>query len=343
MAAHQEPDLRREVSAQCARIGADPLLVQGAGGNVSWKTNDTVWVKASGTWLADAESRDIFVPVDLAHLRDAIDRSDFAVTPRVQGVSVLRPSIETLLHALMPQRVVVHVHAIDVLARLVRENFQDSLRDLDLPNIHWAVVPYLKPGADLAAGVQRALVESPGANVIFLCNHGVVVGADSVRDVVDLLDAVVAGFREPEVSLPVITEPLTNVVDAAGETWFPVPESRVHDLARLPVLFERLKSSWALYPDHVVFLGATATTLEGEPALRALTKHAANGQDVVFVRGLGVYSRGALHAGKVAQLLCYRDILARQTPDAVLSVLTQDDVCGLLNWDAERYRMQMAK
>ena len=52
----------------CARIGRDRLLVQGAGGNVSYKSNGALWIKASGTWLADAASQEIFVPVDAAHL-----------------------------------------------------------------------------------------------------------------------------------------------------------------------------------------------------------------------------------------------------------------------------------
>lgn len=32
-----------------ARLGRDPLLVQGPGGNISLKRDDVMWVKASGT------------------------------------------------------------------------------------------------------------------------------------------------------------------------------------------------------------------------------------------------------------------------------------------------------
>lgn len=35
-----------------ARVGADPDLVQGAGGNTSIKEGGTLWIKASGLWLA---------------------------------------------------------------------------------------------------------------------------------------------------------------------------------------------------------------------------------------------------------------------------------------------------
>ena len=133
--------LKTAVIEYCSIIGSDPLLVQGAGGNVSWKEGDTLWVKASGTWLAEAAEKDIFVPVDLQHLRTAIEKGDFSVTPKVLGDSVLRPSIETLLHALMPHRVVVHLHAIEILAHLVRDNCQTDFQLLLDASIHWTTVP----------------------------------------------------------------------------------------------------------------------------------------------------------------------------------------------------------
>ena len=54
----------QQLRSLSARAGADPLLVQAAGGNTSLKDNGIMWIKASGTWLKDAETRDIFVAVD---------------------------------------------------------------------------------------------------------------------------------------------------------------------------------------------------------------------------------------------------------------------------------------
>ena len=58
-----------DLRALSARVGADPLLVQGPGGNTSLKADGLLWVKASGAELADALTRDIFVPVQLPALR----------------------------------------------------------------------------------------------------------------------------------------------------------------------------------------------------------------------------------------------------------------------------------
>lgn len=60
------PQMLNELCRMSARVGRNILLVQGAGGNSSVKEDDVLWVKASGTWLADAEDKDIFVPVALS-------------------------------------------------------------------------------------------------------------------------------------------------------------------------------------------------------------------------------------------------------------------------------------
>ena len=114
-----ELDHLRSVSA---RIGADPLLVQAAGGNTSLKDDGVMWVKASGTWLQDAQAKDIFVPVDFQALRKALAVDDTACETSVEFVRTdlndggLRPSIETTVHALIPQRVVLHVHCVNTIA-----------------------------------------------------------------------------------------------------------------------------------------------------------------------------------------------------------------------------------
>ena len=59
-----------------AKIGQDRALVQGPGGNTSIKEDDVLWVKASGTELANALTAEIFVPVRLAALLHAFERRD---------------------------------------------------------------------------------------------------------------------------------------------------------------------------------------------------------------------------------------------------------------------------
>ena len=79
-----------------ARIGRDPLLVQAATGNTSIKVDGVLWIKASGTWLANAATDEIMIPVNLAETRRKIERD---IDPAGQMVVVdgkpLGTSVET--------------------------------------------------------------------------------------------------------------------------------------------------------------------------------------------------------------------------------------------------------
>jgi rhamnose utilization protein RhaD (predicted bifunctional aldolase and dehydrogenase) len=51
----QQPGFLDDLRRMSARVGANILLVQGAGGNSSVKRDDVLWVKASGRWLSEAK------------------------------------------------------------------------------------------------------------------------------------------------------------------------------------------------------------------------------------------------------------------------------------------------
>ena len=127
---------KESIACYCEEIGLDSKLVQGAGGNVSWKDQDTLWIKASGEWLADARKKDIFLPIDLKHLKDSIKKSDFDVIPKLLSKTKLRPSIETLFHAVMPHRVILHLHPIVPLSYLVRKDCFQMIEKKINPSLH---------------------------------------------------------------------------------------------------------------------------------------------------------------------------------------------------------------
>jgi rhamnose utilization protein RhaD (predicted bifunctional aldolase and dehydrogenase) len=330
--------LRNSVIDYCALIGTDPMLVQGPGGNVSWKESDTLWVKASGTWLADAKTKDIFVSVDLGALQTQIGKGDFSATPKLKGSSKSRPSIETLLHALMPHRVVVHVHAIEILAHLVRKNCKAELLSLLDSSISWTMVEYEKPGAPLAAAVSASLVDK--SDVVFLKNHGVIIGGEDISEVEQRLNLLI---------LKLMTTPNFDCINVEGQKPFliegrqyiPVDIYGIHSLAINPYLLNRVKKDWALYPDHVVFLGANSfcyTSLEIHT--KKLFKRYK--PELLFIEGEGVFSNPNFSSTKKAQLKCYLDLIVRQGNNN-LSRLTEDEIGDLLNWDAEKYRQALDK
>jgi len=338
-------DLKSSVIRFCADIGADPLLVQGAGGNVSWKDGATLWVKASGTWLADAATNEIFVPVDQNNLQQAINAGNFSVKPTLISPSDLKPSIETLLHALMPHAVVAHLHAIEILAYLVRRNCESELASLLGNDVPWVIVDYFKPGAELAAAIKNILDAHGETKILFLKNHGVVIGGANIDEIRNTLNWVtnrlaLRGDKNLPASSPSRQSPDKQSPIAE---YTPVDDKQLHQLAIDERLFARLKTDWALYPDHVVFLGSRAHLYNSFAELKSALAPADNLPELIFVRNQGVFVTTSFNKTKAVQLRCYYDVLTRQPQDVELNPISVDDISDLLTRDDEKHRMRFSK
>jgi rhamnose utilization protein RhaD (predicted bifunctional aldolase and dehydrogenase) len=101
--------------------GADPDFLLAGGGNTSLKDGSILYVKASGYKLASI-SKEGFVKLDMYALNkiwtknyssDADSREKEVLkdlmNSRVRGEDK-RPSVESLLHAVLPQKYIVHTH-----------------------------------------------------------------------------------------------------------------------------------------------------------------------------------------------------------------------------------------
>jgi rhamnose utilization protein RhaD (predicted bifunctional aldolase and dehydrogenase) len=330
--------LEKQVKAFCAQIGADQLLVQGAGGNVSWKDGDTLWIKASGTWLAEAELKEIFVPINLTSLQMALTEQNFSVKPEVMNKSGLRPSIETLLHALMPHRVVIHLHAVEILAHLVQANARQKITKIVGKAVKWIYVDYFKPGAVLARAVSEQLATRTDADVVFLGNHGVVVGGKDIEDVVATLNTLILKLGSNTTLSLIEQSSSTREADFLACGYVPFVDKEVGSLAINEVLINRLRNEWALYPDHVVFLGAEAVILEKNFSMIELNKIACSKPPFIFASHNGVFENLEATPAQRSQLRCYFDVIARQGGAEKLIKLTDEQVSELLDWDAEKFR-----
>jgi len=334
-----EPSDLHALSAFSARIGDDPALVQGAGGNTSLKQGDTLWVKASGTWLRDALRERIFLPVSLPDARALCASGPSADDAAWKGLrpldgGALAPSIETPLHALLDAAVVVHVHSIRTLAWAVRRDAPVRLAER-LGGLDWCLVPYARPGAPLADAVREALRDRPACSVLVLANHGLVVGGDSVSAVADRLADVEARLAAGLHPAPLDEAPAPGAEPAppSGFAWSRDGWTRQASLdARRIALAE----AGSLYPDHVVFLGPRAVVVDD-------VADVAPGADakIVFVRGVGTLVRDDLTPGALALAHCLGRLLAHLGPDAPLCYLSPDDEAELLGWDAEEHRAHL--
>jgi rhamnose utilization protein RhaD (predicted bifunctional aldolase and dehydrogenase) len=316
-------------------------LVQGAGGNTSLKCDGTLWVKASGTWLAEASERPIFLALDLAGVRRRLQAGESdPASPEVRGGPPgLRPSVETTLHALMPQRVVIHVHSVNTIAHAVRADGKEILGQR-LAGLRWAWICYARPGLPLTQAIIRA---GDLPDILVLANHGLVVAAETIEDAMALLAEV-----ERRVSVRPRVTPLPDRAAlqrlAQGSRYRIIEDHAVRAIATDPANLE-LATGGALYPDHVVFLGRSPlAVIEPEAAGRWIAAHQdSNALEarLLLIRGVGVLIREDAGAGAEAMARCLALVLPRIAPDAPIIYLGAAQEMELLGWDAEKHRQAL--
>lgn len=333
--------------ALSARVGADPLLVQAAGGNTSIKIGGNLWIKASGTWLQHAVERDIFVPVAMAPLIAAVEagapeaETAALFVPAELDTTGLRPSIETTVHALMPQRVVVHVHCVETIASAVEVGCEDRLAE-PLAGLDWAFVPYCRPGLPLARAI--AARRRPDTDVLVLGNHGIVVAADTVA----AADAMLAEVRR-RLARPARTAPpadLDRLLRLAGSRYRLPTDPGAHAVATDPVSLA-IATGGTLYPDHAVFLGrVTPVAAPGEDADAVVARLAQDGLPApawILVPGAGVLLHREALTGVDPLARCAAEVAARIPEGTRLAWLGDADLDLIVNWDAEKYRQALAR
>lgn len=338
----------RDFLAASAAVGQDLALVQAAGGNTSLKLGDQMWIKASGTWLADAESGAVMVPVDLAAMRARLAAGDLAegdiaaMTGRLAGAAAMRASVETPFHALFARPCVMHVHCVATIAHAIAEDAPDRLaRALD--GLNWVWQPYVKPGVPLTFEMQRS--GAANADIVVLGNHGLIVSADTPGGAVALV-------RQVHERLSPRAMPRRDAAFAGdpaalqGSGYSAAPGQSVHALAQRPELLA-LAAHCAIAPDFVVFFGPSLPVVQDGPDLaERLTDLAAQPQPlnaVVLIEGQGAVIRNDAMRGTAELLHGYHQVLARflAVGGGAIRYFTDEQVAELLNWDAEKYRQQL--
>lgn len=327
-----------------SKIGNDTMLVQGPGGNTSYKKDGVMWVKASGSWLANAERENIFVPVDYKKICNKIYNHDKdPVKGQVMGESTLRPSIETTMHALMPHKVVLHTHPIELLSWLILKDARSRLNEI-LIDISWVWIPYVRPGIELTMAVQKA-IEGRQVDVILLGNHGLVVGGEDCQIAFDLMNKIVDRCRTiPRESGSEFDQEIEQLSDHFNMR---LPRyNKIHSLALDNVAFNYCNNnSGVLYPDQAVFLGPIMPCYKGiidqQEISNFLEKFSPANFLILMGKGVLISKDAKLDVEEM--LRCHAEVLMRIGVNEKLNYLTLDEISRLLDWEPEKYRRKLSQ
>src|SRR5688572_25050989 len=181
---------------QSRLVGLEEDLVLWGGGNNSVKSRaadllgrpiDVMYIKSSGSDMKSivpkqfpAVRLDYIAPLRQRH-EDMSDQEmvDYLAQCLTDPASA-RPSIETLLHAFLPARAVLHTHADAILALTNTRGREETVRACFGDSV--ITVPYRRPGFRLSRDVADAFDAQPRARGLVLMNHGLITWGETVRD-----------------------------------------------------------------------------------------------------------------------------------------------------------------
>ncbi|MBE0491985.1 MAG: class II aldolase/adducin family protein [Sulfurospirillum sp.] len=167
-------------------LGGDDTLVLHGGGNTSVKIDDILYVKGSGWDLASIKPEG-FAPVKLQTLQEMAKLATLSDTDMVtqQKAAMLdpsapNPSVEAILHALIPYKFVDHTHADAVITISNSKDGQKLIQEL-YPS--FLIVPYVMPGFILARKIYEMTqnFDWHSCGGIILHHHGIFTFDDDAK------------------------------------------------------------------------------------------------------------------------------------------------------------------
>jgi rhamnose utilization protein RhaD (predicted bifunctional aldolase and dehydrogenase) len=245
------------------------------------------------------------------------------------------------VHAVMPQRVVIHVHSVRTIAWAARAQGMEGVAPL-LGGIRWSWIPYTHPGIPLAIRIQQEMAKRP--DVLILENHGLVVAADDCAGAAELLEAVERRLDGRVRQAPVAD--LERLKALVQNRWEISQDDEAHALAMLP-RSRQIAEAGTLFPDQCVYLGPGAAVVEAGDTLDSAAQRYRDIYDFepvsLIVAGVGVLTARDMKRAARELLLCVKRVIERIPEEAEPIYLPASQVARLMNWDAEKYRIAMAR
>lgn len=372
--------LQQELIAISRKYGSDSEYVLAGGGNTSCKENGIMAVKASGSELATIDA-DGFVKLDLEQLhlirtkrypdnnkeREAMALQDL-MNARLPGETG-RPSVESLLHAIIPDKIVVHTHPALVNALTCSVNGKNYTDKLFHEQSLW--ISLVDPGYILAKTVDSRLKEWIAAHngqtpdYIFLENHGIFLGGENTEEIDSKSSMLLKTIKKAIGQHADITtdnrtqaseQLLKNIAHLAGTAGKAIFTTGTEIREFLQSEKDMLTLLSTLSPDHIVYMGYPTLLYDNLPDkelfqqiandYRTINHQYGKPTKTILIRGKGIISVGtSAKSAETARDLTLNAIKIAQLAENFggTKFMAPERVNFINTWEVETFRARQAE
>jgi rhamnose utilization protein RhaD (predicted bifunctional aldolase and dehydrogenase)/NAD(P)-dependent dehydrogenase (short-subunit alcohol dehydrogenase family) len=360
--------------------GSQKEYVIAGGGNTSFKTDDKLWVKASGFALATI-GEEGFAVMDRSKLasisvneysadpfeRESQIKDDLAEATITKGK---RPSVETSFHNAINYKFVVHLHPTAVNGIMCSNQAEAMVKKVFGEEAVY--IPYIDPGYILFKAVETKIIDFRAEKgydpkIILLQNHGIFVSADTIQEIISIYNTIIANI-EKQVKIPVdetvlpvaghVTEvvpAIRAIVSATGLKTIKVSNSvLVERFNRDAASFEKV--NYPFTPDLIVYckskyvyveeVSSTEATIEAfKTKFEQFVSSNNYTPKVVFIKGIGMLSIG----DNASQSNTIKEVFEDAMKISWLSesfggqhFMTPSQINFIDTWEVENYRRKVA-
>ncbi len=351
-------------------FGRDENMVIAGGGNTSFKDENFLYIKGSGTGLRDIKG-DGFVKMNRAKL-DTILKTPYPDEEKSREAQVLadllaarepgeehkRPSVETLLHNILTYSYVVHLHPAFVNGLTCSARGRISAAEIFGNDFIW--IENIEPGYVLSKRVYDEYKlytqkHSKDARIIFLQNHGVFAAADTVEEIYNIYNEIGAKLKAKLVEEPDFSDIAFNMEKAVQTA----PALRMLTMGEGGVAafftnkevggFLADKNAFspvssAFTPDHIVYCGLPLFLEENADIGEEIEKYRevhSRVPKVIAVQNLGIFACApSKNEAKTIQTMFLDTVkIAVYTKSfGGHSFMPQSLIDFIVGWEAESYR-----
>jgi rhamnose utilization protein RhaD (predicted bifunctional aldolase and dehydrogenase)/NAD(P)-dependent dehydrogenase (short-subunit alcohol dehydrogenase family) len=360
--------------------GKDKAMVIAGGGNTSFKTEDKLWVKASGFALSTI-TEEGFAVMDRKKLakiseneysKDSFER-ERQIKDDLADATITkdkRPSVETSFHNSINYKFVIHLHPTLVNGIMCSNKAEELVPEIFGEEAIY--IPYIDPGYILFKAVEAKVKKFRSEKgydpkVILLQNHGIFVSADTTDEVKAIYDEIMDNI-EKAIQTPVdetafpVAEHVTEVVPAIralvsteGLKIIKVTNSKLVDKFNCCAdSFKKVELPFN--PDSIVYCKSKYIYIDEvdspESTVEAFKNEyesfvAANGYTpkVVFIKGIGMLSIG----DNAAQANTIKEVFEDAMKISWLSesfggqhFMTPEQINFIDTWEVENYRRKVS-
>ncbi len=360
--------------------GTQKEYVIAGGGNTSYKTDDKLWIKASGYALATI-GEEGFAVMDRKKLakiseghysndpfeRESQIKDDLAAATITKGK---RPSVETSFHNAINYKFVVHLHPTAVNGIMCSNKAEELVHLVFGPEAVY--IPYIDPGyilfKEVEAKIKAFRVEKGyDPRVILLQNHGIFVSADTIQEITEIYDKIIANIQK-EITKPIdyselpvaahvseVVPAIRAIVSGKDSKIIKVSNSAlVEKFNSCAEAFEKVSCPFTpdlivyckskyLYIDEVATPEATIESFKLK--YEAFVAENSYAPKVVLIKGIGMLSIG----DNAAQSIIIKEVFEDAMKISWLSesfggqhFMTPEQIHFIDTWEVENYRRKIS-